>query len=254
MQRRIFLAAGCALAAGCGGGGGGQPAAAPSAAPAASEPAATASAPATAASAAPAAETGPRTDLPDALTGIALAHPLVVYGDSMAVRLAAALGRAVGSGVESHALGGSPSATTVQYAATYPAGEQTAVIWTGHNDFTDPAGVLANIARIVGGLGHARFVVLTLGFEDMPSQRIGGADRALKEQVNAAIVAAYPGQVIDAPELLAGYSNPKAPLDVAAIAAGLTPASLRDDALHISPLGADLLARQALLLARGAGW
>lgn len=179
---------------------------------------------------------------------------MVVYGDSMAVRLADALDRAVVSGVESHALGGSKSATAIQYAATFPPGDRTTVLWTGHNDFDDPATVLANIARLVGGLGHTRFIVMTMAFEDLPGQRTGGADRALKEQANAAIAAAYPGQVIDAPALLASWGNPRNPQDVVDLANGLTPSSLRTDTIHLSPLASDLLARQAVLLARAAGW
>lgn len=243
MNRRLFSLAGFAIFSGCGGGG------------SESAPQVTASAaPASAPASAPVVETGPRGDLPAALSGVSLVHPLIVYGDSMAARLAAALGRAVASGVESDALGGSPSIAAYRQAVADPAGEKTAVIWTGHNDYTDPATALANIAATVASIGHSRYVVLTLCFEDMPSQRIGGADRALKEQVNAGIIAAYPGQVIDAPALLATYGNPRNPQDVAALAAGLAPASQREDALHVSPLGADLLARQLILLARGSSW
>lgn len=227
------------------GGGGGDPVQQPAAAPAAP-----------AVPAGPPPETGPRSDLPALPLGVVLRQPVAAFGDSMANSLAPALAGALAVGVHNAGVGSTTSAQIRADLDSYADKARTVAIWAGHNNAADAQQVLADVAAMVASLGHDRFVVLGLLFGDVPAERIGGAERGHKEAINAALSATYAGHYIDTPALMAVWANPRNPGDVADLAAGVTPRSLRafSDALHLNDAGAQVVAGAVLAVMRNNDW
>jgi len=247
MKTAIAAVALSLLLAACGGGGD-----SPQQQPAAPAPAA--SAPVVPSGPPP--ETGPRSDLPALPSGAALRWPVAAFGDSMTYVMAPALQSALAVDVLNAGVGSTTSGEIGAALAAYPDKLRNVTIWAGHNT-TGPADVvLADVAAMVASLPHDRFVVLGLVLADLPGERIGGADRARKLAINAALAAAYPAHYIDTPTLLAAWGNPRNPQDVADAAAGVTPSSLRafSDALHLNASGARVVAGAVVALMRDSDW
>lgn len=130
------------------------------------------------------------------------------------------------------------------------------VIWAGHNDWMKQ-GSLQNIQDMVSSLlasGNNRFVVLT----NAPwanSQYIGGPERAVFEELNSAIVAAFPNRCIDINVALRAAANGSAE-DQADLAAGLIPRSLRwtGDTIHLNDQGQDIVAATVKQFVLSKGW
>lgn len=127
------------------------------------------------------------------------------------------------------------------------------VIWAGRNDLTNPAtqaqadGIKARIAEMINGLGHTAYLVLGVTNQDVAGERLGEADYAIIDQLNADLDTAYGvrfadvrRELIDNGLTLAGIT-PTAQ-DLIDIAADVIPSSLRSDALHLNTAGYGVVA------------
>lgn len=201
-------------------------------------------------------ETGPRSDLPTLPSGVVLRWPVAAFGDSMTYVMAPALQSALAVDVLNAGVGSTTSGEIGAALAAYPDKLRNFTIWAGHNSTGTADEVPADVAAMVASLPHDRYVVLGLVLADVPGERIGGADRARKLAINAGLAAAYPAHYIDTPTLLAAWANPRNPQDVADLAAGVTPSSLRafSDALHLNDAGAQVVAGAVLAVMRNSDW
>lgn len=118
------------------------------------------------------------------------------------------------------------------------------VLWMGHNDAQFPDTVKANIQASVAALGHTRFLLLTILVGGTPGDSAPGGE--LNERckvINDWILASYPQNSYDINAFLLTQGDGSAQ-DNADTAAGIIPASLRSDVIHLSVRGSTLVAEQ----------
>lgn len=126
---------------------------------------------------------------------------------------------------------------------------KTAWLWLGRNGAQAGYTVAADIAAVVESLGHRRFLVgaLLTGSGDSPT--------AISDIVaeNAALAATYSMRFVDLLGALQGAHDGSAN-DLADIAAGYTPRSLRSDTEHLNDAGYALVAAQFKSAHDAMGW
>lgn len=188
------------------------------------------------------------------------ANPITCWGDSMTINLYPdVLVSLLNHGVRNFGVGGE---TSIQIMTRFNAGSQyypeTTILWMGHNNSNtagDVTQVKADIAAATAALGHNRFLVLTIA----DSRYIAGsAEYNYKKQINDWILATYPNNSFDARAFLVSqYNNPR----VIQTAQGITDhnndivsTDLRSDAIHLTPLGYELLAEQLATILTSRGW
>lgn len=186
---------------------------------------------------------------------LALHNNVAIFGDSLAYNLRLEFQAQVSANVDDRGTPQTSGGTLTDYLV-YPDKSRTLVIWTGHNNFRDPDAVVNDIAGIVAAIGHDRYIVVGLVFEDQPDERTGGAARPLKEQVNARLAAAYGDRFIDTPALMKAWANPNNAQDRIDLANGVTPSTLRypGDLIHLRRESGERVlmnAIRAVLVAKG---
>lgn len=170
-------------------------------------------------------------------------HKLAAFGDSMTYISAAEFGAALGVETHNAGVGSTTSSEIAAALIAYPDRSRSFTIWAGHNNFRDPAQVLADVAAMVAAVGHGRYVVLGMVYADRPDEYIGGVARPIKAGINATLAATYPGRYVEPAAILAARHN-GTPQDLADVANGVTPTSLRapGDGIHISKAAAQIIA------------
>jgi len=109
-------------------------------------------------------------------------------------------------------------------------------IFAGDNNIAEPEVVLADIAAMVAYLGHMRFRVISL----LPNATWSAGNLALMTSINDALSATYGVRYVDGLAALKA-ANDGSPEDLADVAAGFTPRSLRVDHTHLNDLGYETL-------------
>lgn len=126
-------------------------------------------------------------------------------------------------------------------------------IWAGRNNLTNPATQLQadtakqHIADMVAGLGHGNFLVLGVTNQDVAGERLGEADLAIINQLNADLATAYGSKFLDVRRELIDNGLAIAGITPTAqdntdIANDVIPTSLRSDVLHLNTAGYGVVA------------
>jgi lysophospholipase L1-like esterase len=101
-------------------------------------------------------------------------------------------------------------------------------LWAGSNDVASLSTVLDNIAAMVAYLGHTHYRILSV----LP----GFGTAAQAQAVNSALQAAYGSRFVNVFAALQAENDGSGD-DLADVASGLVPRSLRSDALHLNTAG-----------------
>lgn len=118
------------------------------------------------------------------------------------------------------------------------------VIWAGRNNFSAPTTVKADIAAMIAALGHTRYIVLSVLNGEFAAEYSGQADYLTITALNRDLAALYPNNYIDIRSLLVAQYDPAAAQDVTDFGRDIVPASLRIDAIHLTPRGYNFVAEQ----------
>ena len=117
------------------------------------------------------------------------------------------------------------------------------IIWSGRNNYTDTATVLANIATMVADIGHDGYLILSvLNGNYVPYEAIGGDGYNLIISLNNQLSAIYGSKYLDVRSILVAAYNPSIPQDVTDHTNDIPPSSLRSDNLHLNTAGDALVA------------
>ncbi len=144
---------------------------------------------------------------------------------------------------------GFPGYTSTQvlndvYPTTSAIRSYPTVIWVGTNNLGQNSTILSDIAAMVAGLGHNRYLILNLPGHSSPSYWAGAGSYTVLQQLNAALVAAYGPRVVDVRAALVAAYNPADSQDVADFGHDIPPTSLMaaGDAVHFNPKGYEVIA------------
>lgn len=148
-------------------------------------------------------------------------------------------------------IGGETSSQILTRVQAFSANYKTAtqVIWAGRNNYTDTVQVKADIAAMIAAVGHSRFLVLGI----LPNSGQTAPDLATLTQLNADLATTYGAQFIPTLAPLQAANNGSVQ-DLADVAAGYTPTSLRSDALHLNDAGYAVIAPLVYALLATYGW
>lgn len=120
----------------------------------------------------------------------------------------------------------------------------TAIIWAGQNNPSNPAVVLSDIAAMVAAMTPPkRFFVLSVLNGNYPGNEKGGSGYANIMAINGALAATYPGHYIDVRQPLIDAYDPNNPQDVIDHDRDIIPSSLRVDKIHLTSAGYQIVAR-----------
>lgn len=130
------------------------------------------------------------------------------------------------------------------------------VIWCGHNNISQPAQVLADIASMVDALtaGNRRFVVVSLDNEATPAGIKGGSEYPVVMGIDSQLAAAYPDNYLDARSALIRHYDPSNPQDVIDVQNDVVPSSLRYDEIHFRQEGSSFAAGLVRDFILAKGW
>jgi hypothetical protein len=185
------------------------------------------------------------------------ANAILVEGDSYTAGTGvASLGGALPSALPGRAVvstgvgGGTPAGTAARLAATPGLARGVVIIWDGDmNTGSVVETQLAAYAEIVARIRHTRYLIL-------PSCRRAAksaGDNANVATLQAALAAAYPGNVLDAQAVLAAHAT--APGDNADTAGGYIPASLLSgDLVHLTATAMGYVAAAVAAEIGARGW
>lgn len=160
----------------------------------------------------------------------------------------ALVGQILSASVDNRGISGQQTAGILADLQTVTNPATKSFAWfAGRNDFgasVPVATIKANTQAAVAYFGSSRFLIFTLPFRDtettLTQMHIDIA------AYNDWIKATYPDNYIDVPALYAANGDPNNADDVADIAAGVTPGSLRFDDLHANAAGHAILAKEVL--------
>ena len=117
------------------------------------------------------------------------------------------------------------------------------IIWSGRNDYTDTATILANIATMVADLGHDGYLILSvLNGNYVPYEAVGGAGYNLIISLNNQLATIYGSKYLNVRSILVAAYNPSIPQDVTDHTNDIPPSSLRSDNIHLNTAGYALVA------------
>ena len=117
------------------------------------------------------------------------------------------------------------------------------IIWSGRNNYTDTATILANIATMVADIGHDGYLILSvLNGNYVPYEAIGGDGYNLIISLNNQLSAIYGSKYLDVRSILVAAYNPSIPQDVTDHTNDIPPSSLRSDNIHLNTAGYALVA------------
>lgn len=115
------------------------------------------------------------------------------------------------------------------------------VIWSGRNNYSDPEGVLSDIATMVSKLKTRRFVVL--GVINGESETKEGNLLRNILRINNSLSKMYPDNYLDIREILVSSPAANQPTDEADRQKDVPPGSLRSDKLHLNSTGYEVVAQ-----------
>ncbi|MEO5646147.1 MAG: tail fiber domain-containing protein [Candidatus Paceibacterota bacterium] len=137
--------------------------------------------------------------------------------------------------------GGISGQTSTQIAARQTAATSkyadSVVIWAGRNNINSPATVLADIAQMVGNLGHTRYLVL--GIINSTSEPTGSANYNAIISLNNSLASTYGSRYVDIRSYLVSQYNSSLAQDVIDHTNDTPPTSLHavSDVLHLNNQG-----------------
>ncbi|PKP69094.1 MAG: hypothetical protein CVT82_12610 [Alphaproteobacteria bacterium HGW-Alphaproteobacteria-4] len=130
-----------------------------------------------------------------------------------------------------------PDGTRFVPASATDNATRTAWIWAGRGNYTEPAQVMVDIAAMVASLGHSRYLVAAI----LPSAADTAAGVSTIAALNANLAALYRTHFVDLLGALQAHAG-GTPGDIADLAAGIVPRSLRSDAIHLNDAGYAIVA------------
>lgn len=117
------------------------------------------------------------------------------------------------------------------------------IIWSGRNNYTDTATILADIATMVADIGHDGYLILSvLNGNYVPYEAIGGDGYNSIISLNNQLSAIYGSKYLDVRSILVAAYNPSIPQDVIDHTNDIPPSSLRSDNIHLNTAGYALVA------------
>jgi len=131
-----------------------------------------------------------------------------------------------------------PADSQFRFAAGDLLRQRVTWIWAGTNGAAPDHTVVGDIAAMVTSLGHERYLIGALPF----SAEYSEARIAAVKTINAALARQYGDQFVDLAGTLAAAGDGSTG-DAADIAAGITPRSLRIDAVHLNARGNAIIAK-----------
>ena len=133
---------------------------------------------------------------------------------------------------------GCPAGSPFTFAVGEALQDRVQWIWAGTNGAAPDHTVVEDIAAMVEAIGHERYLVgAILSGAGQPDGRIANA-----RAVNATLAETYGERFVDLVAVLAAGADGSAD-DAADLAAGITPRSLRVDALHLNARGNAIAAK-----------
>ena len=129
------------------------------------------------------------------------------------------------------------------------------VLWMGHNNITDPAGIKSDIAAAIAHLapGSRRFIVLSLLNNAYTAPK--GTDAYVRDlKLDADLAALYPDNYIDVRSMLVAAYDPNNPQDVIDFQNDVVPSSLRYDDIHLRNEASVLVAQRVKQFIDAKGW
>ena len=130
----------------------------------------------------------------------------------------------------------------------------TAVIWMGANNIGQTSQVEADIKAAFDHVKTLTKRVLVLTCIGNESAIVGTTNYASQTAVNAWILKEYPNNSVDIYTYLRSKYNPALPQDVIDYNNGITPASLRVDAIHLNSTGYNHVADKVYEFFKTNGW
>lgn len=131
-----------------------------------------------------------------------------------------------------------PAGSTFRFTAGDAQRDRVTWIWAGTNGADTGHSVVEDIGAMVASLGHDYYII-----GGLPSGAAHSAARiANAKSINATLAQLYGKHFVDLPAALAAGGDGSAE-DVADVAAGITPRSLRIDALHLNARGNVIVAK-----------
>lgn len=118
--------------------------------------------------------------------------------------------------------------------------DEFVVIWTGRNNFNDPATVQADIAAMVGALTTDRYVVMSI--LNASTEPVGTTAYNRITALNADLAATYGTHYLDIRSVLVSQPTFLAQ-DILDEANGVVPFSYRADHIHLNTLGYGVVAQ-----------
>jgi lysophospholipase L1-like esterase len=127
--------------------------------------------------------------------------------------------------------------------------ERTAWLWLGRNGAGPGHDVVGDVAAAVGALGHGRYLVGAI----LPSASDDAEKLDAISATNAALAGAHGDWFVDLLGILSAAHDGSGD-DLADVAAGLVPRSLRSDAVHLNDAGYALVATAMRDATLAMGW
>lgn len=123
---------------------------------------------------------------------------------------------------------------------------EIAVIWAGRNNYQSPNQVLSDVRAMVNFLKplNKRFVVMSPPNGDYAAEYVGGADYHYFTEIRDGLRNEFPNNFLDIWQILVESYDPGVPQDVIDYSRGITPSSLRSDALHFNTAGNLIIAAE----------
>ncbi|NKC33507.1 SGNH/GDSL hydrolase family protein [Falsiroseomonas selenitidurans] len=133
--------------------------------------------------------------------------------------------------------------------------EEICVLWAGHNNPGELRRYLDEVAAFVAFLSTYGKRFLILPYINSADEPIGSIGYKQRQRHLAALLAAYPDNVVDPMPTLLAAADPEEPQDVIDAALGVVPASLRVDSLHLTePAGYAVVAQFVADAIQARGW
>jgi hypothetical protein len=152
------------------------------------------------------------------------------------------------------AAGQTSSEIRLRFEADTAHRDQVTIIWAGRNNYRAPDTVMEDVAAMVAGLGHDRFLVVSIINGDYASEHKHMSGLNTINSLNRALAMQYPGRFIQARSRLLKSFDPTSAQDLIDVADGIPPSSLRQDPIHLKPAGSMVVARLIQHRIRIMGW
>jgi lysophospholipase L1-like esterase len=154
--------------------------------------------------------------------------------------------------------GGGDSSTTIKnrllaYNADFLYGTQ--IIWAGRNNYSDPTTVKSDIAAMVAGLSHSRYLILSIINGDYAGEYLGGAEHGMITTLNTDLATLYGSRFVDVRAPLVALGAPGAAQENATdYGHDVPPSGARSDSIHLDDDGYDLVGDTVYAKLVALGW